>query len=44
LLTHTGFAKQIASQGRAKIREKFSVEAMVDENIEIYQQILKTGR
>jgi len=43
LLTHTGRAKQMASQGRAKIREKFSVGAMVDKNIEIYQQILKAG-
>jgi len=44
LLTHTGRAKQMARQGQAKIREKFSVEAMVDKNIEIYQQILKRGR
>jgi L-malate glycosyltransferase len=43
LLTHTDRAKHMASQGRAKIREKFSVEAMVDKNIEIYQQILKSG-
>lgn len=44
LLTHTGRAKQMASQGQAKIREQFSVEAMVDKNIKIYQHILKIGR
>jgi glycosyltransferase involved in cell wall biosynthesis len=43
LLTHAERAKQMASQGQTVVREKFSIETMVDKNIEIYQQILKPG-
>jgi len=43
MLNHTERAKQMASNGQAMVREKFSIETMVDKNIEIYQQILKLG-
>lgn len=43
LLTHTDRAKQMASQGRIAVRKKFSIETMVDKNIEVYQRILSKG-
>jgi hypothetical protein len=33
----------MASQGRTVVREKFSIETMVDKNIKVYQHILKPG-
>ncbi len=36
-------AKQMASQGQKVVRKKFSIEAMVDKNIKVYQHILTAG-
>lgn len=43
LLTHRKRAKQMASCGQELVRQKFSIDAMVDKNIEVYQQILGVG-
>lgn len=40
MLNHTDRAKQMAIQGRAMVRQKFSVEEMVAGNIEVYKKIL----
>lgn len=40
LLTNPGRAKQMGRRGQEIVRENFSVDAMVDKNIEVYQQIL----
>ncbi len=40
MLHHTDRAKQMAIQGRAMVRQKFSVEAMVAGNIEVYKKVL----
>ena len=43
LLTHTERAKHMARQGQTVVREKFSIETMVDKNIKVYQHILTAG-
>lgn len=40
LLTNPERAKQMGRRGQEIVRENFSVDAMVDKNIEVYQQIL----
>lgn len=40
LLTHSESANATAKAGQAKVQQSFSIEAMVDGNIEVYQQIL----
>ena len=40
MLTKTGKAKIMAENGVIKVRENFSVDAMVQKNIEVYQRIL----
>jgi glycosyltransferase involved in cell wall biosynthesis len=40
LLTHPELAEAMADQGRAKVRQCFSLQAMVDKNIEVYRKIL----
>jgi glycosyltransferase involved in cell wall biosynthesis len=40
LLTNPERAKQMARRGQEVVRQDFSVEAMVDKNVEVYQQIL----
>ncbi len=41
LLTHPDQAKRMADKGRTIVRNRFSVDAMVDKNLEIYHRILK---
>lgn len=43
LLTNPERAKRMASRGQKVVRQKFSVDAMVEKNIEVYQQILTAG-
>jgi glycosyltransferase involved in cell wall biosynthesis len=40
LLTHSEEGKRMASRGQEVVRQHFSLDAMVDKNIEVYQQIL----
>jgi glycosyltransferase involved in cell wall biosynthesis len=40
LLTNAEQARRMASRGKEVVRRNFSVDAMVDKNIEVYQQIL----
>jgi glycosyltransferase involved in cell wall biosynthesis len=40
MLTHTELAITMANQGQAEVRKSFTIEAMVDGNIEVYQKIL----
>ena len=44
MLTKTGKAKIMAENGLWKVRENFSVDAMVQKNIEVYHRILSEGR
>ncbi|UCF90825.1 MAG: glycosyltransferase family 4 protein [Desulfobacterales bacterium] len=41
MLTETERAQQMAQRGQKMVRQKFSMEAMVDKNVEVYQHILK---
>jgi glycosyltransferase involved in cell wall biosynthesis len=41
MLTHTELASTMANQGRAEVQKFFTIEAMVDGNIEVYQKIIK---
>ena len=43
LLSNPERAKRMASRGQELVRQNFSVEAMVDKNIEVYQQVLAAG-
>ncbi|NVM21814.1 MAG: glycosyltransferase family 4 protein [Desulfobacterales bacterium] len=43
LLTHPELAKRMAGRGQEAARQDFSINAMVDKNIEVYQQILRAG-
>ena len=43
LLTNPERAKRMARRGQEMVRQKFSVEAMVDKNVEVYHQILAAG-
>lgn len=43
MLTYTDRAKQMAGQGRTVVRKKFTIEAMVEKNIKVYQHILSEG-
>ena len=43
LLTNPERAKQMARRGQAKVKQDFSVEAMVDKNVDVYQQILSAN-
>jgi len=40
LLANPERAKQMGRRGQEVVRKNFSVDAMVDKNIEVYQQIL----
>jgi len=40
LLTHPRLAEAMAAQGRTEVRQCFSIEAMVDKNIEVYRKIM----
>lgn len=40
MLTHNERAQRLANRGQEMVRQKFSVEAMVARNIEVYQTIL----
>jgi glycosyltransferase involved in cell wall biosynthesis len=40
LLTNAEQAKRMASRGKEVVKRNFSVDAMVDKNIEVYQEIL----
>jgi glycosyltransferase involved in cell wall biosynthesis len=40
MLTHTELANTMANQGQAEVRKFFTIEAMVDGNIEVYQKII----
>jgi len=42
LLTDSDLAKAMASAGPARIQQFFSIDAMVDKNIEVYKKILVT--
>jgi glycosyltransferase involved in cell wall biosynthesis len=42
LLSNAERAQQMASLGKVVVRENFSVDAMIDKNIEVYKQILET--
>jgi glycosyltransferase involved in cell wall biosynthesis len=42
LLTHPELADAMAAAGRARVRQYFSIQTMVDKNIEIYGKILAT--
>jgi glycosyltransferase involved in cell wall biosynthesis len=42
LLSNAERARRMASLGKEVVKENFSVDAMVDKNIEVYQQILET--
>ena len=43
LLTRVEAAKAMAKEGRAMVQNRFSIEAMVDNNIEVYQKVLANG-
>jgi len=40
MLEHMDLAKQMAQEGRKMVRQKFSIEAMVAKNINVYRQIM----
>jgi hypothetical protein len=40
LLTHPELAGAMAAEARAKVRQCFSTQAMVDKNIAVYRKIL----
>ena len=42
LLTDSDLAKAMASAGPARVQQCFSIDAMVDKNIEVYKKILAT--
>jgi glycosyltransferase involved in cell wall biosynthesis len=42
LLTRPELADAMAAEARAKVRQCFSIQAMVDKNIEVYRKILAT--
>jgi glycosyltransferase involved in cell wall biosynthesis len=42
LLTDSDLAKAMASAGPARVQQFFSIDAMVDKNIEVYKKILAT--
>jgi glycosyltransferase involved in cell wall biosynthesis len=41
LLTHADLAQKMATQGQRIVHQQFSIDAMVDEYIQVYQRILK---
>jgi glycosyltransferase involved in cell wall biosynthesis len=43
MLTHTESAKMMADQGRALVRQFFSIDAMVDNNVEVYKKVFAKG-
>ncbi|HID28420.1 MAG TPA: glycosyltransferase family 1 protein [Desulfobacterales bacterium] len=43
LLANPETAKRMAKRGQAVVRQDFSVEAMVDKNVDVYQQILSAN-
>jgi glycosyltransferase involved in cell wall biosynthesis len=40
MLTHTELAIMMANQGRAEIQRSFTIDAMIERNIEVYQKII----
>ncbi len=44
MLTHRGDALKMARQGQAVVKEKFSIEAMVDNNIAVYRRLIAPGK
>lgn len=44
MLTHIDRARCMAKQGQEMVRREFSIEGMVERNIEVYQQILEKYR
>ena len=43
MLTREEAAKAMANEGRAMVQNCFSIEAMVDNNIEVYKKVLANG-
>jgi len=43
MLTRVEAAKTMANEGRAMVQNCFSIEAMVDHNIEVYKKVLENG-
>ena len=43
MLTRVEAAKAMADEGRAMVQNYFSIDAMVDKNIEVYQRVLADG-
>ncbi len=43
LLTRVEAAEAMAGEGRAMVQNRFSIEAMVENNIEVYQKVLANG-
>jgi glycosyltransferase involved in cell wall biosynthesis len=43
MLTHTEQARRMAECGQTVVKEKFSIEAMVEKNLAIYDQLLSTA-
>jgi glycosyltransferase involved in cell wall biosynthesis len=43
LLTNPERARRMARRGQEVVRQKFSIDAMVDKNMEVYQRILGAG-
>jgi glycosyltransferase involved in cell wall biosynthesis len=43
MLTRVEAAKAMANEGRAMVQNRFSIEAMVDHNIEVYKKVLENG-
>jgi len=43
MLTRVEAAKAMAKEGRAMVQNCFSIEAMVDKNIEVYKKVLANG-
>ena len=43
MLTRVEAAKAMADEGRAMVQNYFSIDAMVDKNIEVYQKVLADG-
>jgi glycosyltransferase involved in cell wall biosynthesis len=40
MLTHTEAGNRMADRGRAMVRQLFSIDAMVDNNIEVYKKVM----
>jgi glycosyltransferase involved in cell wall biosynthesis len=44
LLTNPKLAKSMGKRGQQVVRKNFSIDSMVDKNIDVYQRILTAGR